>query len=187
MVDDFLEELAFDSYVEQLRQGSTDVYVASRVFRRHWKLTGPDERWLRQATIVLIEKDPWFLATEIHTLSALTMEDIERLSPLVGQGLATGVASMLRAILWYESRKGSYHPDDAGRVQLQTCLNHLKKVPLKQRSQKWHQMHVGCYRVLDFEQYKRAFPALLNITLPEWRAHERISLRCGQAKRLASI
>lgn len=31
-------------------------------------------------------------------------------------------------------------------------------------------MAVGCYRVLDYEKYKRAFGPLHSLTAPEWRA-----------------
>ncbi len=31
-------------------------------------------------------------------------------------------------------------------------------------------MLVGCYRVLDYAKYKRAFPRLLELTSPTWRA-----------------
>src|SRR6185503_5711371 len=166
-----LEDAAFSFYVEQLRRGSADPYVAYRVYEKSWQLPRKDASLVRRATIHLIEGDPWFLAmgTPI-ALSALEIEDLEHLTPFVGAGLARGPAAMLRAILWCWGRRGPYHPDRAGRAQLRRALGFLQKVPAGQRDVAWHQMLVNCCRAVDYVKYRRAFPKLLDVTDPASRA-----------------
>ena len=158
-------------YVSELRSGAQDPYFAYRVYEKSWQVSSNESALLRHATIRLIESDPWFLATAMpHVLQSLKTEDLERLTELVGAGPARKAAPMLRAMLWYHGRKGPFHPDKAGRAQLRRALSFLQRVPQKQRDRSWHEMLVGCYRVLDYAKYKRAFPKLLELTSPHWRA-----------------
>jgi hypothetical protein len=166
-----LEAEGFAYYVGQLRKGAADPYFAYRVYEKSWKVPPNESTLLRHATIRLIESDPWFLATAMpHFLHALKTVDLERLTAFVGAGPAGKAAPMLRAMLWYHGRKGPFHPDKAGRTQLRRALSFLQLVPTKQRDHSWHEMLVGCYRVLDYAKYKQAFPKLLNLTSPNWRA-----------------
>jgi hypothetical protein len=166
-----LEPEGFAYYVGELRKGAKDPYFAYRVYEKSWQVPPNEAALLRHATMRLIESDPWFLATAMpHFLHALKTEDLERLTEFVGAGPARKAAPMLRAMLWYHGRKGPFHPDKAGRTQLQRALSFLQKVPTKQRDLSWHEMLVGCYRVLDYAKYKQAFPKLLNLTSPNWRA-----------------
>lgn len=166
-----LEVLGFAYYVDQLRNGAMDPYFAYRVYEKNWWLSRNEVALLRRATVRLIEADPWFLATSTpFFLGALETEDLEHLTEHVGAGPARSAAPMLRAMLWYHGRRGPHHPDAAGRKQLRRALSFLEKVPSKQRDVSWHEMLVGCYRVLDYAKYKRAFPTLLELTDPEWRA-----------------
>jgi hypothetical protein len=160
--------LAF--YVDRLRQGATDPYVAYRVFDRSWSLHRKDIDLLRLATRQLVMADPWFLATAIPHLRGLRAEDLELLTPFVGAGPARGAAPMLRARLWYFGGGALYRKDRAARAQLKRALALLQQVKRPQRGQEWHEMVVGCYRVLDYDRYIRAVAALLRATTPEWRA-----------------
>jgi hypothetical protein len=167
-----LESRAFAFYVEELRRGSADPYIAYRICEKSWKLARSDAALLRRAAICLIETDPWFLATAApYYLHVLGTSDLERLTPFVGAGPARKFAVMLRAMLWYHGRRGPFHPDRAGRAQLRRALGFLQKVPSKQRDHTWHEMLVGCYRVLDYDEYKRAFKKLLHVTSPNRRAY----------------
>lgn len=166
-----LDTEGFAHYVAELRRGSTDPYFAYRVYERSWNVPPKDAELLRRATIRLIEADPWFMATGMpHSLRSLTTEDLERLTEFVGAGPARDAAPMLRAMLWYHGRRGPYHVDRTGRTQLRKALSFLQRVPKNQRDESWHEMLVGCYRVLDYARYKRAVPKLLKLTSPEWRA-----------------
>jgi hypothetical protein len=157
-----LESSGFQFYLNEMRRGSTEAYVAYRICEHSWRISRDDAVLLRRAVIRLIETDPWFLATAMpHVLQALETADLERLTPFVGAGPARRVGAALRAVLWYHRRRGPYHPDQAGRVQLQRALAFLQKVPRKQRARAWHEMLVGCYRALDYQKYKRAFARLL--------------------------
>lgn len=166
-----LEADGFAYYVAELRKGSVDPYFAYRVYEKSWNVPPKDSALLRRATIRLIEADPWFLATAMpHFLQSLKTEDLERLTEFVGAGPARKAAPMLRAMLWYHGRRGPYHVDRTGRTQLRKALSFLQQVPKNQRDQSWHEMLVGCYRALDYAQYKRAVPKLLKVTSPDWRA-----------------
>src|SRR5687768_4727147 len=89
-------------YADQLRKGTSDPYVAFRVYDKAWLCLSPDDELLRRATVQLIESDPWFLVTATpQFLHALRTEDLKRLTPLVGSGPASAYAAMLRSILWY--------------------------------------------------------------------------------------
>ncbi len=168
-----LEAEGFAYYVGELRKGATDPYLAYRVYEKSWNVPPGESALLRRATIRLIESDPWFLATAMpHFLNVLTTADLVRLTEFVGAGLARKAAPMLRAILWYHGRRGPFHPDKAGRTQLRRALSFLRDVPTKRRYHSWHEMLVGCYRVLDYAKYKRAFSKLLELTSPNWRAGE---------------
>src|SRR5215813_10801418 len=106
-----IESQGFGFYFEELRRGSTDPYIAYRVYEKSWQVPRADTALLRRATVQLIEADPWFLATATPWfLHALQTADLERLTPFVGAGPATASAAMLRAILWYHGRRGPYHP-----------------------------------------------------------------------------
>jgi hypothetical protein len=171
MVRGSLEGEGFAYYVDELRKSTIDPYAAYRVYERSWNVPAKDAALLRRATIRLIEADPWFLATAMpHFLHALKTDDLERLTPFVGAGPARKAAPLLRATLWYHGRRGPYHADRTGRTQLRKALLFLEQVPAKQRHQSWHEMLVGCYRVLDYAKYKRAVPRLLQLTPPNWRA-----------------
>lgn len=166
-----LEAEGFAYYVSELRKGAKDPYFAYRVYEKSWQVPPNESALLRHATIRLVESDPWFLATAMpHFLHSLKTEDLESLTEFVGAGPARKAAPMLRAMLWYHGRRGPFHPDKAGRAQLQRALSFLQHVPQKQRDHSWHEMLVGCYRVLDYAKYKRAFPKLLELTSPNWRA-----------------
>jgi hypothetical protein len=166
-----LEGEGFAYYVGELRKGTADPYVAYRVYEKSWNVPPKQRALLRRATIKLIKSDPWFLATAMpHFLDALKTEDLEQLTEFVGAGPAHKAAPMLRAVLWYHGRRGPFHPDKAGRTQLRRALSFLQQVPTMQRDHSWHEMLVGCYRVLDYTKYKRAFPKLLELTSPNWRA-----------------
>ena len=168
-----LEAEGFAYYVGELRKGTTDPYFAYRVYEKSWHVPRSESALLRRATIRLIESDPWFLATATpHFLNVLTTADLVRLTEFVGAGRARKAAAMLRAMLWYHGRRGPFHPDKAGRKQLRKALSFLQLVPTKQRDHSWHEMVVGCYRVLNYAKYKRAFPKLLELTSPDWRAAE---------------
>lgn len=171
MTDANLESKAFEFYVDEIRRGSVDPYIAYRVFEHGWQVARADADILRAATIRLLETDPWFLATGRPTmLRELTLGDLRRLTPFVGAGLPPAIAAMLRAKLWYHGQTGPYHPDRAGRQRLRRALALLEKVPRKQRHREWHEMVVGGYRALDYDRYKRAFPALLEQISPSWQA-----------------
>jgi hypothetical protein len=173
MEEPALESEGFAYYLDELRRGSADPYVAYRVYDASWRVPQQERALLRAATIRLLEADPWFLATATpHFLHALRTEDLERLTPLVGAGPARKAAPLLRAMLWYHAREGAHARDRAGRVQLRRALAFLQDVPRKQRDRAWHAMLVGCYRVLDYDRYKRAFATLLEVTAPDWRALE---------------
>jgi hypothetical protein len=154
-----------------LTSGTATPYIAYRLYEKSWKVPPKDATLLRQATIELIEADPWFLATAMpYFLSSLETKDLVRLTPFVGAGQSHSAAGMLRAILWYHGHKGAYRPDRSGRDQLRRAFAYLKQVSPKQRDRTWHEMLVGCYRVLDYDKYKRAVPSLLELTPPEWRS-----------------
>lgn len=173
MRDSALKTAGFAFYVSELEKGSTDPYFAYRVYETSWMVPQEQAAIVRRATVRLVEADPWFLATAIpYFLSSLETKDLERLTPFVGAGQAPEAAAMLRATLWYYGRKGPFHPDRAGLVQLRRALSYLKKVPLKQRDRAWHEMTVGCFRVLDYGKCKRAYPSLREATPPEWRASD---------------
>ena len=166
-----LEAEGFAFYVAELRKGSTDPYLAYRVYEKSWNVPPKEAALVRRATIRLIEADPWFLATAMpHFLHSLRTKDLERLTDFVGAGPARKAAPMLRAMLWYHGRRGPYHVDRVGRAQLREALAFLQQVPRKQRDVAWHEMLVGCYRAVDYARYKRAFPTLLKATAPNWRA-----------------
>ena len=168
-----LEADGFAYYVGKLRDGATDPYFAYRVYEKGWKVRRGESALLRDATIRLIESDPWFLATATpHFLDALKTEDLEPLTEFVGAGPARDAAPMLRAMLWFHSCRARHRSDNAGRRQLRRALSFLQRVPANQRDQSWHEMLVGCYRVLDYAKYKAAFPKLLELTDPQWRAGE---------------
>jgi hypothetical protein len=155
-------------YQEQIRGDSIDPYFAYRVYDQSSSGGACDLRLLRRATILLIESDPWFLATvSPPILRVLKTADLERLTPFVGSGSARKFAAVLRSILWYHGCRGPYHPDRAGRVQLRRALGFLQDVAREQRYHTWHEMLVGCYRALDYDKYKRAFAGLLAKTPPE--------------------
>jgi hypothetical protein len=162
----------FASYAAALRRGSEDPYVAYRIYEQHWMIGGKDAKQiLRRATVRLLETDPWFLATAMpYFLDGLQTSDLHRLTPFVGAGPARKAASYLRAVLWYNARKGPHSPDRAGLVQLRRALEFLDGVPSGQRDHRWHEMVVGCYRALDFRRYKAAFARLHEITEPQDRA-----------------
>ncbi len=171
MHDSALAAEGFAFYVAELKRGADSPYFAYRVFEKSWQVAPNDRDVVRAATVRLIETDPWFLATAMpHFLSALTTEDIKRLTPFVGAGQSRAAAAMLRATLWFHARRGAHHPDKAGRLQLKQALLFLGQVPKKARDGAWHVMAVGCHRILDFDAYKRAFPALHEATDPAWRA-----------------
>jgi hypothetical protein len=159
----------FAYYATELRRGSEDPYVAYRLYEQHWLIDGTDAKQvLRRATIKLIETDPWFLATALpYFLEALDISDLRRLTPFVGTGPASKAASYLRAVLWFNARKGPHAPDRAGRAQLRRALEFLKRVPSRQRDLEWHEMVVGCYESLDFGRYKTAFVHLLKVAHPK--------------------
>src|SRR5262245_48704654 len=159
MRENELEYAGLSFYLDELRRGSTDPYIAYRVLEKSWFVSRKDTPLLRSATVRLIESDPWFLATVMpYSLNALEVEDLERLTPFVGAGAAPGAMATLRAILWYYGRGGPYHSDRAGRAMLKRALGFLQQVPAEQRDATWHEMLVTCYRTLDYSEYKRAFP-----------------------------
>ncbi len=163
-------------YIDQVKKGSTEPYFAYRLYEQSWLVPAADEELLRRATSRLIEADPWFLATAMpYFLHSLHTEDLKRLTPFVGAGQSRGAAAVLRAVLWHHGRAGRFPTDRAGRAQLRVCLSFLTQVPRKQRELAWHEMRVGCYRVLDYTRYKRTFPSLYALTSPEWRAAPLIS------------
>jgi hypothetical protein len=165
-----LESEGFAHYVETLRSGSRDPYIAYRVFEKNWQVPPEHASLVRAATLELIEKDPWFLATAMpHFLSGLRRTDLERLTKFVGAGPARHAAAMLRAILWYHGESGPFGRDRGTPARLRRVLEFLDEVPKKQRDLSWHEMRVGCYRAVDYELYKKAFPAMLELTDPEWR------------------
>jgi hypothetical protein len=166
------EAEGFASYAGELRRGSDEPYMAYRLYERSWMVEGKDAKAvLRRATVRLIETDPWFLATAMPLfLQSLKTTDLPRLTPFVGAGPARKAASYLRAVLWYNARKGHYHPDRAGRAQLRRALQFLQEVPSGQRVLSWHEMVVGCYRALDFRRYKGAFANLHQMAEPRDRA-----------------
>jgi hypothetical protein len=159
-------------YAQSVRDGSMDTYAAYRLTEGFYNGERCDPE-VRKATMHLLEHDPWFLATSMtRELSSLTTEDLETITPLIGVGPAQEYAAMLRGILWHEARRGPYHPDAIGLVQLQRSLDYFLKVPLQQRESEWHRMVVACYHKLDYQKYKRAFATLFATTDPDWRSSQ---------------
>lgn len=169
------------SYAAALQKDPANTYAAYRLVENVWD---QPRAMVRVALKRLLEVDPWFL-TAMHTqgLEYLTIADIEYLTPFVGAGLPAATAARLRAQLWYNARRGSFHPDTAGLIQLQTALSYLLKVPTASRDKDWHQMVVGCYFKLDYAKYKQAFPKLLAATDPEWRSQHINQFLINVAKR----
>jgi hypothetical protein len=174
-----LESVAFKHYIEELRRGSRDPYLAFRVYERPWELR--DGGLARALAVLLVESDPWFLASATPgAIHALELADLERLTPLVGGGAASEYAAYLRAKLWFEAT-GPRRP--AADTQLRRALEFLLEVPVEQRRVDWHEMLVGCYEVLDHDRYKEAFAALFEETSPEWRASPLVSFLRNVAAR----
>lgn len=172
---------AHAAYAARVQKDPKDTYAAYRLMEQSWQL--PLEL-VRAALVRLLETDPWFLtAMQNHALRALTTEDIERVSPFVGAGLPAGITARLRAQLWYGARRGPYHPDEAGLLQLQTALEHFLQVPDAERDQEWHRMVVDCYYHVDYDQYKQAIPALLAASEPNWRGAHLSQVLKNAAKR----
>lgn len=172
---------AHESYAARLQKDPNDTYAAYRLMEQFWDMP---KGIVRTAVKRLLVADPWFL-TAMHTdgMHLLTTEDIKYVTPFVGAGLPAGTAARLRAQLWFDARRGPYHPDAAGLIQLKTALGYLQKVPKVQRDKEWHRMVVGCYLKLDYAKYKRVFPKLLAVTDPEWRAFDLIQFLDNVAKR----
>ena len=164
MPADDLEPLALAHYVEELRRGSTDPYVAYRVYEDFFQLEDIDNDLLKGAIRRLIETDPWFLATPLPMgLDRFSVDELHRIEASVGSGPASGYAALLRAKLWY-------HAGWNAASHLQRALDWLQQVPTEQREGSWLEMLVGCYEVLDFEQYKQTAPKLIARARPEYRA-----------------
>jgi len=170
MQDSAPKDFAF--YLDEVRRGSSSPYFAYRVCERSWEVPRKEAGLVRRAAMCLVETDPWFVArADVHLLYVLSAQDLEQLTPLVGTGPASTAAAMLRAKLWYCGCGGPYHVDrKGGRAHLRRALAFLHEVPKKQRHREWHEMLVGCYRVLDYGEYKRTFPTLLRVTAPTSRA-----------------
>lgn len=159
---------AYEAYAARLQEDPKDTYAARSLMEQFWHVS---RGTLRAAAKCLLMADPWFLAgMHTHGLQHLTTEDIEHVTPFVGAGLPAGTAARLRAQLWYSARRGEFHPDAAGLIQLKTALGYLQKVPKAERDGEWQRMVVGCYLKLDYAKYKRAFPKLLAVAESHWRA-----------------
>jgi hypothetical protein len=79
-------------YIEEIRRGSLDPYLAYRVHDNSWKVAEQDRGLLRQATIRLIETDPWFLATASpHSLNTLFLEALTTDDPTQQQSIVPDV------------------------------------------------------------------------------------------------
>jgi hypothetical protein len=168
--DNVLEAHGFAHYADIIRRGERDVYAASRLYDRHWTLHGPDaEKLLRRSAVILIEDDPWFLATSIPFFlgDALTRRDIERLTPKVAAGVAAGAAAYLRAKLWFHGLGRSGREKAAVRRTLAL----LREVPRPYRQLGWLEMIVGCHEQLGaWKDYTRVFPRLFTATNADWRS-----------------
>ena len=170
MRDDLFEADAFDRYADRIRRGETDVYAAFRIFDRHWSLRCADRRHLmRKAALLLIDDDPWFLATSFATFlrECLTRRDIERLTPRVGAGLPAGAAAYLRAKLWFHA----IVPSRRDKTATRQTLAFLRKVPRQYRRLGWLDMTAGCHqRSGNWREYTRVFPRLLEATESDWQS-----------------
>jgi len=160
----------FASYADRIRRGEADVYAAYRVYERYWEVKGPDRtQILRRAALLLLEGDPWFLATTIpfFLAEALTAADLARVMPKIGAGAPAGVAGYLRARLLIRGTR-RHHRDQAAMKQ---ALALLAKVPRQHRQVDWLAMRAEAHeRLGDWAAYRRAFAPLFAATEAAWRS-----------------
>jgi hypothetical protein len=185
---DPLEARAFNHYVEIIRSGKRDAYAAFRVYERYFKIPGSQADRipvLRKAVLILLEEDPWFVASDALFVSdaGLSFDDVKRLAPTLARAGGKSVA-YLQARLWFHGAGGRWRPDP--KPGLRKAMQLLAKVPARQRGHDWVKMLTECHeRLGNWREYARWFPRLLAATEPEWRTAPlldmlRFAARCEQ-------